>query len=63
VDYLAKLRIEKARELLLKTQLNIDTIAEQVGHVNKAYFSKVFKKFTGVTPGEYRKAPTIKQQL
>lgn len=55
VDFLTSIRIEKAKELLAETELSIDEISIRVGHVNKAYFTKVFKKVTGFNPGEFRK--------
>lgn len=58
VDYLTKLRIEKAKELLMDTNEKIYKIAEQVGYQNSQYFVTIFKKRTGVTPAEYRKCLT-----
>jgi two-component system, response regulator YesN len=55
-DYLTKIRIEKAKELLGNPTKKIYEIAYQVGYQNEKYFSKVFKKQTGVTPNEYRNA-------
>ncbi|MDF2988100.1 MAG: hypothetical protein K0R50_3610 [Eubacterium sp.] len=55
IDFLTGIRIEKAKELLMETDLSIDEISIKVGHVNKAYFTKVFKKVTGFNPGEFRK--------
>lgn len=55
IDFLTGVRIQKAKELLLETELTIEEIAMKVGHVNKAYFTKVFKKVTGSNPGEFRK--------
>ena len=55
VDFLARTRIEKAKELLRETDYTIDEISLRVGHVNKGYFTKVFKKVTGLNPGEFRK--------
>ncbi|MNW09067.1 HTH-type transcriptional activator Btr [compost metagenome] len=58
-DYLGRIRIEKARLLLLNPNCKISQIAEQVGYQDEKYFSKVFKKWTGQTPGDYRKNPTV----
>ena len=55
VDYLTKLRIEKAKELLMHSNEKIYRIAEQVGYKNSQYFVTIFKKKTGVTPEEYRR--------
>jgi len=54
-DYLLKLRMEKAKELLAHTNEKIYRIAERTGYQNSQYFVTVFKKNTGVTPAEYRK--------
>ncbi|MCP3741715.1 response regulator transcription factor [Rossellomorea sp. BNER] len=53
-DYLTKIRLEKAKELLENPYLKIYEIAYSVGYQNEKYFSKVFKKLTGLTPNEYR---------
>jgi two-component system, response regulator YesN len=53
-DYLTKIRIETAKELLGNPTKKIYEIAYQVGYQNEKYFSKVFKKQTRVTPNEYR---------
>lgn len=53
-DYINKVRMEKAGELLVSTSYPIDVIAEQTGFTNSPYFYKVFKKYHGVTPHEYR---------
>lgn len=54
VDYITRLRIEKAKHLLSTTNLKIQEIAEQVGYSNPYYFSSVFKKKTGLQPKNYR---------
>lgn len=54
-DYLATKRIQKAKELLEDERLSIDNIAEQVGYNDYFYFTKVFKKYTGISPSKYRK--------
>ncbi len=53
-DYLADVRMEKARILLAETNLKTVEIAERVGYENSTYFSSVFKKKNGMTPKEYR---------
>lgn len=57
-DFLASVRIEKAKLLLLNPQLRISQVAEMVGYQDEKYFSKVFKKQEGRTPNEYRKEQT-----
>lgn len=53
-DYVTKIRIEQAKDLLGNPTKKIYEIAYQVGYQNEKYFSKVFKKQTRVTPNEYR---------
>lgn len=55
VDLFNGIRTEEARAMLEKSTLKIYEIAEEVGFRDVAYFSKVFKKQTGVTPNQYRK--------
>lgn len=55
-EYLLAVRIDKAKELLAKTNQKIYEISGQVGFKNIAYFISVFKKNTGMTPGEFRKS-------
>lgn len=52
--YINKIRIEKAKELLRYTDDTISQISAKIGFSEHNYFSKVFKKFTGITPVEYR---------
>lgn len=60
-DYINSLRINKARELLsttTKKEMRIMEVAYQVGFTTKATFNNTFKKFTGLTPTEYRQQHT-----
>ena len=57
--YINKLRIEKAKYLLLKTDYKVKEIFEDVGYANQQYFSKVFKKITGITISKYRENTKI----
>ncbi len=55
IDVLAGIRMNKARELLVGTQLSVSEIAEKVGYSNSTYFYRVFKKENSVTPNEFRR--------
>lgn len=54
-QYLLNIRMDKAKELLEYSKLNINEIAEHCGYNSCSYFCKTFKSFTGQTPNEYRK--------
>ncbi len=54
VEYVTKKRLEKAKQLLANTDLPIMTVAEFTGYTDYSYFTRVFKKETGITPREYR---------
>jgi len=53
-EYLTELRMTKAKELLRMTALRAADIAYQVGYNDPHYFSSVFKKYTGLSPIEFR---------
>lgn len=53
--YLLNLRLEHAKKMLKESHLKMCQIAEQSGFNDYHYFSKVFKKNSGVSPAEYRK--------
>ena len=52
--YLTLYRLDRARELLLQTDLRVTEIAEQVGYTTPSYFSRLYKKYKGVTPEQER---------
>lgn len=54
-DYVTEVRMENARLMLSHTSKDVTDIAEEVGYSDIKYFSKLFKKNTGLTPSEYRK--------
>jgi len=54
-DYLERIRINKAKELIRNSNKAMSEISEIVGFSNQNYFNKVFKKVTGVNPLKYRK--------
>jgi len=53
-DYVKQARMEKAKELLSKSEEKIMTVAQAVGFADRRYFSDVFKSVTGLTPSEYK---------
>ena len=55
-DYIAQLRIQRAKELLEDETMSIQEIAEIVGYNDYFYFTKVFKKVQGISPSKYRKS-------
>lgn len=54
--YVRKFRIEKAKKLLLGTDMKLYEIAEHTGYSDAKYFSRVFKTETGMLPADYRKS-------
>ncbi|OAB44873.1 response regulator [Paenibacillus antarcticus] len=54
IEYLTRVRISKAKELLHNSKLKLYEIAEQVGYKDPNYLSILFKKHTGITPKDYR---------
>lgn len=59
--YINKLRIEKAKSMLLEQNGMAKEIFEEVGYSNQQYFSKVFKRITGMTVMEYKESMMPKQ--
>ncbi len=53
-DYVNKQRIERAKELLVSTNMQIQNIAQRCGMLDVNYFTKTFKKYTDLTPKKYR---------
>lgn len=53
IEYLTELRIEKAKELLIGGSMTIKQIAFEVGFNSQAYFAKVFRMYTGISPTEF----------
>jgi len=53
--FIARLRIEKAMELLVQRAANVNDAANEVGYANPGYFGKVFKSIVGISPSEYCK--------
>ena len=53
-DYLWRVRLEKAKELLRNSEMPIDEVAGAVGYLNASSFRRKFKQDTGYTPSQYR---------
>lgn len=56
--YLNNVRIQYAKKYLEQTDISVNKIGINVGYANKTHFYSVFKKFTGLTPTEYRRQLT-----
>ena len=57
MEYIAQKKINASKELLQKPDLKIYEVADQFGFENAFYYSKVFKKVTGISPKEFRSHP------
>lgn len=60
IEYLTNIRIEKAKKLLLHSDLSIKNICLDTGYSDPNYFSRLFKKQVGLTPTEYREINNVK---
>ncbi len=54
MDYVIRLRLEKAQQLLKLTNKHVGEIAFEVGYESEQYFSRIFKQKTNITPTQYR---------
>ena len=59
LEYINGLRIEEAKRLLRQTNMNVADIAINVGYNNDQSFSRFFRKFEGITPGEFRNMQSL----
>lgn len=55
LDFINKLRLEKAKYLLKEAGLSIEDTADKVGYSNSSALIRVFKRYEGITPGQYKK--------
>lgn len=53
-DYLTQIRMEKAKRLLGDANFKVQDVSELAGYSDSRYFSQTFKKYTGMSPSEYR---------
>jgi YesN/AraC family two-component response regulator len=54
INYLITRRVAEAKKLLLTTNATVEEISRQVGYENSNYFSMLFKKINGTSPGRFR---------
>ncbi len=54
-DYISRVRVEHAKELLNDDKYMIYEVADRTGFASSQYFSRIFKQLTGLTPNEYRR--------
>lgn len=57
-EYVIQIRIEKAKDFLLRTNESIKTISGKVGYLDDKYFARLFKKQVGIKPSDFRKVYT-----
>jgi transcriptional regulator GlxA family with amidase domain len=55
IDYLQNLRVEAAKRLLESGQTPVEEISVAVGYGDPSFFRRLFKRRTGLTPGQYRR--------
>lgn len=55
IQYLQHIRVDKAKSLLSETSMPVNEIGELVGFANANYFFKIFKRWSQLTPNDYRK--------
>ena len=61
LQYLNAVRITNATHLLLQTSMNVTEIASATGFPSPGYFTKMFRRFKGMTPTEYRNSHSDKE--
>jgi two-component system response regulator YesN len=54
VEYVNRKRLERAVELLTQTTISVDEISTRVGYTNRGHFYRVFSKYIGGQPSDYR---------
>ena len=53
-EYVLRVRMEKARELIADPNIKIQSIAQMLGYSDNNYFSKAFRNFFKISPSDYR---------
>ncbi len=62
-EYLSRVRVEKAKNLLLNPHLRVSEIAYDVGFQSLTHFNRVFRQVVGQSPSEYRESKSVRQLL
>jgi len=62
-EYLNEIRISKAKEMLMDSNSSIRQISLQVGYQNVSSFIRMFKRITGVPPGQFRRSSVDEQEI
>ena len=62
IDYFSHLKIEHAKQLIRENYLNFTQISDYLGYTSVHYFSRQFKKLTGMTPSEYSSSIKLKSE-
>lgn len=54
MEYISKRRLQAAKELLSSTDMSVEDISEKVGFCSGSYFCKLFSRYEGMTPTQFR---------
>jgi two-component system response regulator YesN len=57
-EYILKVRMERAKELLSNETMKVQLISERLGYADSNYFSKAFRNYYGITPSQFRNKKT-----
>jgi len=55
-DYIHRIRVDRAKTLLLQTDMPVTQVAYEVGFASHSYFDSIFRRLTGFTPGDLQRA-------
>ncbi|WP_404365482.1 GlxA family transcriptional regulator [Marinobacter sp.] len=55
IEYLQNLRIEAAKRALEHGRLSVEEVSQEIGYEDVSFFRRLFRRLTGLTPGEYRR--------
>ena len=56
LEYIAKVRIEKTKEIMQKQDISNEELCKMIGYTNVRTFSRVFTKYVGISPGKYKES-------